>query len=132
VLFNAPPSTPLEPNVLALQIQPEEGFSLRINSKQPGSRVRIEPVAMDFRYGSEYGAASPEAYERLLLDVMAGDPTLFMRRDAVEAAWAWITGILDGWNGQGAKWLPEYAAGTWGPVEADRMVEGDGRRWRTL
>ncbi len=132
VLFNAPPSTPLEPNVLALQIQPEEGFSLRINSKQPGSRVRIEPVAMDFRYGSEYGSASPEAYERLLLDVMAGDPTLFMRRDAVEAAWAWITGILDGWKEQGAKWLPEYAAGTWGPVEADRMVEGDGRRWRTL
>lgn len=132
VLFNAPPSTPLEPNVLALRIQPEEGFSLRINSKQPGSRVRIEPVAMDFRYGSEYGAASPEAYERLLLDVMAGDPTLFMRRDAVEAAWAWITGILEGWKEQGAKWLPEYAAGTWGPVEADRMVERDGRRWRTL
>jgi len=86
VLFNAPPSTPLEPNVLALRIQPEEGFSLHINSKQPGSRVRIEPVAMDFRYGSGYGTVSPEAYERLLLDVMAGDATLFMRRDAVEAA----------------------------------------------
>ncbi len=132
VLFNAPPSPPLEPNVLALRIQPEEGFSLHINSKQPGSRVRIEPVAMDFRYGSGYGTASPEAYERLLLDVMAGDATLFMRRDAVEAAWAWITGILDGWKEQGSKWLPEYAAGTWGPVEADRMVERDGRRWRTL
>jgi glucose-6-phosphate 1-dehydrogenase len=132
VLFNAPPSTPLEPNVLALRIQPEEGFSLQINSKQPGSRVRIAPVAMDFRYGSEYGPASPEAYERLLLDVMAGDATLFMRRDAVEAAWAWITGILDGWNEQGLRWLPEYPAGTWGPIEADRMVERDGRRWRTL
>jgi glucose-6-phosphate 1-dehydrogenase len=132
VLFNAPPSPPLEPNVLALRIQPEEGFSLHINSKQPGSRVRIEPVAMDFRYGSGYGTASPEAYERLLLDVMAGDATLFMRRDAVEAAWAWVTGILDGWKEQGLKWLPEYAAGTWGPVEADRMVERDGRRWRAL
>jgi glucose-6-phosphate 1-dehydrogenase len=132
VLFNAPPSTPLEPNVLALRIQPEEGFSLHINSKQPGSRVRIEPVAMDFRYGSGYGTASPEAYERLLLDVMAGDATLFMRRDAVEAAWEWITGILDGWKEQGSKWLPEYAAGTWGPVEADRLVERDGRRWRGL
>lgn len=132
VLFNAPPSASLEPNVLALRIQPEEGFSLHINSKQPGSRVRIEPVAMDFRYGSEYGTVSPDAYERLLLDVMAGDATLFMRRDAVEAAWAWVTGILDGWKGQGSKWLPEYGAGTWGPVEADRMVERDGRRWRVL
>ncbi|MEW6684359.1 MAG: glucose-6-phosphate dehydrogenase [Nitrospirota bacterium] len=132
VLFNAPPSTPLEPNVLALRIQPEEGFSLHINSKQPGSRVRIDPVAMDFRYGSGYGTVSPEAYERLLLDVMAGDATLFMRRDAVEAAWEWITGILDGWREQGSKWLPEYAAGTWGPVEADRLVERDGRRWRAL
>jgi glucose-6-phosphate 1-dehydrogenase len=132
VLFNAPPSVPLEPNVLALHIQPEEGFSLHINSKQPGSRVRIEPVAMDFRYGSEYGKASPDAYERLLLDVMAGDATLFMRRDAVEAAWEWITGILDGWTEQGSKWLPEYGAGTWGPVESDRLIEGDGRRWRSL
>jgi glucose-6-phosphate 1-dehydrogenase len=132
VLFNAPPAAPLETNVLALRIQPEEGFSLRINSKQPGSRVRIQPVAMDFRYGSEYGTASPEAYERLLLDVMAGDATLFMRRDAVEAAWEWITGILDGWKDQSSKWLPEYAAGTWGPVEADRLVERDGRKWRAL
>jgi len=132
VLFNAPPATPLEPNVLALHIQPEEGFSLLINSKKPGSRVHIASVAMDFRYGSEYGKASPEAYERLLLDVMAGDATLFMRRDAVEAAWVWITGILEGWAEHGSKWLPEYPAGSWGPAESVRLVEGDGRQWRSL
>jgi glucose-6-phosphate 1-dehydrogenase len=132
VLFNANPATPLEPNVLALRIQPEEGFSLRINSKQPGSRVRIEPVAMDFRYGAAFGGASPDAYERLLLDVMAGDATLFMRRDAVEAAWEWVTAILDGWREHGTKWLPEYQAGTCGPVEVDRLIERDGRRWRAL
>ncbi|MEW6323981.1 MAG: glucose-6-phosphate dehydrogenase [Nitrospirota bacterium] len=131
ILFNADPSAPLEPNLLALRIQPEEGFSFRIISKLPGSMVRIHPVNMDFQYGTAYGAASPEAYERLLLDVMAGDATLFMRRDAVEAAWEWVTRILDGWQQHGTKWLPGYAAGSWGPVEADRMIEEDGRRWRT-
>jgi glucose-6-phosphate 1-dehydrogenase len=131
ILFNANPTAPLEPNVLALRIQPEEGFSLRIISKLPGSVVKIHPVNMDFEYGAAYGAASPEAYERLLLDVMAGDATLFMRRDAVEAAWEWVTRILDAWKKHGTKWLPEYSAGTWGPVEADRMIEEDGRSWRT-
>jgi glucose-6-phosphate 1-dehydrogenase len=132
VLFNANPAMPLEPNVLVLRIQPEEGFSLGINSKLPGSRVRIEPVAMDFRYGAAFGGASPDAYERLLLDVMAGDATLFMRRDAVEAAWEWVTAILDGWREHGTKWLPEYQTGACGPIEADRLIERDGRRWRTL
>ncbi|MEW6683713.1 MAG: glucose-6-phosphate dehydrogenase [Nitrospirota bacterium] len=132
ILFNASPSAPLEPNVLALRIQPEEGFSLRITSKLPGSKMRIHPVDMDFQYGTAYGAASPEAYERLLLDVMAGDATLFMRRDAVEAAWGWVTDILEGWRQQGSKWLPEYSAGSWGPVEADRLIEQDGSRWRML
>jgi glucose-6-phosphate 1-dehydrogenase len=132
VLFNSNPATPLEPNVLSLQVQPEEGFSLRVSSKQPGVKVRISPVNMDFRYGNTYGAASPEAYERLLLDVMSGDATLFMRRDAVEAAWGWVTEILEGWQKHGSKWLPEYSAGTWGPVEADRLIQADGRRWRIL
>ena len=74
----------------------------------------------------------PEAYERLLLDVMAGDASLFMRRDAVEASWAWITDILDGWNAQGNRWLPEYPAGTWGPVEADKLIATDGQQWRLV
>src|SRR5205807_2232361 len=69
---------------------------------------------------------------KLLLDVMAGDTSLFMRRDAVEASWAWITGILEGWKAYGTKWLPEYTAGSMGPVEANRLIESDGRSWRTL
>jgi glucose-6-phosphate 1-dehydrogenase len=132
ILFNAKPAVPLAPNVLTLRIQPEEGMSLRIISKVPGSKARTHPVEMDFKYGDTFGAPSPEAYERLLLDVMAGDASLFMRRDAVEASWAWITPILEGWEASRAKWLPEYAAGSWGPVEADRLIQSDGRAWRTL
>jgi glucose-6-phosphate 1-dehydrogenase len=132
ILFNTDTRTPLDPNVLALRLQPDEGLSLRISTKLPGPRVRIYPVKMDFQYGSTFGDASPEAYERLLLDVMAGDATLFMRRDAVEASWRWIDGILDAWESSHARWLPEYPAGTWGPLEADRMIEADGFQWRTL
>ncbi|MBM4245083.1 MAG: glucose-6-phosphate dehydrogenase [Deltaproteobacteria bacterium] len=132
ILFNAEPNGALEPNVLVLRIQPDEGLSLQIATKAPGPRVRISPVQMDFQYGEAFRDESPEAYERLLLDVMAGDATLFMRRDAVEASWAWVTGILDAWKQGGARWLPEYAAGSWGPVEADRMIQNDGRRWREL
>ncbi len=132
VLFNTQRQAPLEPNVLALRIQPDEGLSLRISTKTPGTRVRIYPVKMDFRYGSTFGEQSPEAYERLLLDVMAGDATLFMRRDAVEASWAFVDEILAAWRETNTRWLPEYASGTWGPVEADRLIAADGRCWRTL
>jgi glucose-6-phosphate 1-dehydrogenase len=132
ILFNAEPSGALQPNELVLRIQPDEGLSLQIATKMPGPRVQISPVHMDFEYGEAFRDQSPEAYERLLLDVMAGDATLFMRRDAVEASWAWVTGILDAWSKSGQRWLPEYPAGSWGPVEADRMIQGDGRRWREL
>lgn len=133
VLFNVDATNPLEPNVLAIRIQPDEGISLRISAKLPGARVRIYPVKMDFRYGTTFGAdATPEAYERLILDVMAGDPTLFMRRDEVEAAWQWIDLVQEAWQQKAPERLPEYAAGTWGPPEADRLIESDGRRWRTL
>jgi len=132
ILFNPNPAARQPPNVLALRIQPEEGMSLRIISKVPGSKVQTNPVEMNFKYGDAFGAPSPEAYERLLLDVMVGDASLFMRRDAVEASWAWVTPILDGWAAYGTKWLPEYLAGSWGPVEADRLIENDGRKWRTL
>ncbi|MEZ5451503.1 MAG: glucose-6-phosphate dehydrogenase [Thiothrix sp.] len=132
VLFNADPGHPIEQNVLALSIQPNEGLSLRIATKLPGPKVRIFPVKMDFRYGSTFGDQSPEAYERLMLDVMAGDATLFMRRDAVESSWMFIENILDAWNSSGVRWLPEYTAGTWGPVEAERMIENDDFRWRLL
>src|SRR5208337_3153083 len=98
----------------------------------PGPKVRIYPVKLDFRYGTTFGEQSPDAYERLLLDVMAGDATLFMRRDAVDASWRWVTNILDTRKSSGNRWLPEYSAGTWGPLEAERMMHADGRKWRTL
>jgi glucose-6-phosphate 1-dehydrogenase len=132
VLFNADPDAPLAPNVLTLRIQPNEGFSLRMSSKLPGPKARVYPVLMDFRYGTTFGETSPEAYERLLLDVMAGDATLFMRRDAVEMSWTWITDILQAWEHSRSRFLPEYAAGSWGPLEADRLIEAEGRAWRML
>ena len=98
VLFNAHPDVPLEPTVLSLRVQPEEGLSMRIASKLPGPKVRIYPVKMEFNYSSSFGGTTPEAYERLLLDVMAGDATLFMRRDAVEAAWQFVMPILEHWE----------------------------------
>jgi glucose-6-phosphate 1-dehydrogenase len=132
VLFNAHPEVPLEPAVLSLRVQPEEGLSLRIASKLPGPKVRIYPVKMEFNYSSSFGGISPEAYERLILDVMAGDATLFMRRDQVVAAWQFVMPILEHWEKTRARDLPEYQCGTWGPVEADRLIEADGRHWRTL
>jgi glucose-6-phosphate 1-dehydrogenase len=131
ILFNADPSARLDPNVLSIRIQPDEGISLGISSKIPGPHVRVYPVKLDFHYGSTFGASTPEAYERLLLDVMNGDPTLFMRRDAVEAAWRWVMPILERWAEQTDP-LPAYPAGDWGPVEADRLIESTGRRWRPL
>jgi glucose-6-phosphate 1-dehydrogenase len=132
ILFNTSPDAPLDPNVLSIRIQPNEGFALSIESKVPGPRVQLYPVKMDFQYGSTFGKPSPEAYERLLLDVMAGDPTLFMRRDAVEASWQWVNAILDGWAAQADGPLPTYPAGEWGPGEAERLIESTGRRWRDL
>ena len=86
-------------------------------------------LLMEFRYGTSFGQEPPEAYERLLLDCMLGDSTLFTRSDEIEAAWRYITGIRDGWERAGAP-LAFYDAGTWGPVEAERMLAGDGRAWR--
>ncbi len=132
ILFNCDPSNPVEPNVLTIRIQPNEGLEMSISTKLPGPKVQIQPVKMDFSYGSTFDKQSPEAYERLLLDVMAGDATLFMRRDEVEASWTWITNILEAWEASGTRWLPEYGAGSWGPVEADKLIEADGRKWRVL
>ena len=132
ILFNASPEVPLEPVILSLRVQPEEGVALRIASKLPGPKVRIYPVKMEFNYSSSFGKEPPEAYERLMLDVMAGDATLFMRRDAVESAWRFVMPILERWEQSRARFLPEYRAGTWGPLEADRMIEADNRHWRVL
>jgi len=117
--------------VLSIRIQPDEGFSIEISSKEPGPQVHIETVKMDFHYNTEFPTSSPEAYERLLLDVMIGDQTLFMRRDAVEAAWRWVMPILEHWS-QNQQPLPTYPDGSWGPAEADALIEATGRRWRKL
>jgi glucose-6-phosphate 1-dehydrogenase len=121
-------------NVLVIRIQPDEGISLRMQAKIPGAALRIEPVKMDFHYGTSFGKASPEAYERLLLDAMSGDATLFARRDEVESAWRFIDHIEDAWHSKSAEQpgLFEYPAGSWGPKEADELLERDGRSWRRL
>ena len=132
VLFNRD-STSLDQNVLVIRIQPDEGISLRMMAKIPGTSLRIEPVKMDFHYGTSFGKASPEAYERLLLDAMSGDPTLFARRDEVEEAWAFIDPIEHAWSQkENAPALCFYPAGSWGPEEADELLARDDRTWRRL
>ncbi len=132
VLFNKP-SEPLGPNVLVIRIQPDEGISLRMQCKMPGNAIRIEPVKMDFSYGTSFGKASPEAYERLLLDAMSGDATLFARRDEVEGAWKFIDAIEDAWHEhENPPPVCEYPSGSWGPKEADDLLEREGRAWRRM
>ena len=121
----------LEPNVLVLRIQPDEGITLRFVSKVPGPTTVLRPVNMDFRYGTTFGHAAPEAYERLLLDVMLGDPTLFTRADEVDWSWRYFDPVLAAWKAEGTKDLPTYAAGTWGPAAAEKLITRDGRRWRS-
>jgi glucose-6-phosphate 1-dehydrogenase len=120
------------PNALVMRIQPDEGITLRFASKLPGPQMVLREVDMDFRYGTTYGGHSaPEAYERLLLDAMIGDATLFTRTDEVEYAWRFITPVLEGWaTNPPAEPFPNYPAGTWGPASADALIERDGRRWR--
>jgi glucose-6-phosphate 1-dehydrogenase len=118
----------LEPNLLVIRIQPDEGITLKFAAKVPAPGMRLRAVNMDFLYGASFMAQSPEAYERLLLDVMRGDQTLFTRRDEVETAWGLITGVLNAWRE--APDIPIYPAGTWGPEQADQLMARDGRRWR--
>jgi len=129
-LFTGPASAGLEPNALVIRIQPDEGVSLNIAAKAPGSRIRLRTVSMGFLYGTSFLIQAPDAYERLLLDCMLGDSTLFTRRDETEAAWVPITSILQGWADEPAPDFPNYDAGSWGPPEADEFIARDGRRWR--
>jgi glucose-6-phosphate 1-dehydrogenase len=122
---------PVNPNVLVIRIQPNEGITLRFGAKLPGQTLRVRDVNMDFRYGSSFGVKSPDAYERLLLDCMLGDATLFARRDMVERGWEIVQPILDAWR-QPDSSFPNYEAGSEGPAPAFELVEGDGRRWRRL
>jgi len=119
-----------ERNVLVLRIQPDEGISLSFGSKAPGPRIRIDPVRMDFLYSSSFAAETPDAYERLLLDALRGDGTLFARRDEVEVAWSLVDAVLSGWERTPPPPFPNYAAGTWGPRLAEEWMERDRRVWR--
>ena len=131
-LFRSAGCYTLEPNVLALRIQPNEGISLGFGSKAPGTTIRIDPVQMDFLYETSFQDAQPEAYERLLSDCLTGDSTLFARRDEIEHAWDLVTRILHVWNGIPRPQLPEYQSGSWGPDESDDLIRKDLRKWRKL
>jgi glucose-6-phosphate 1-dehydrogenase len=119
-------------NTLALRIQPDEGIALKFGAKVPGPSMRIRSVNMDFGYGATFGREDASPYERLILDCMKGDQTLFDRADGVEAAWSLIDPVLSTWQSDRSVSFPNYAAGTWGPQEADELLTRDGRRWRRL
>jgi glucose-6-phosphate 1-dehydrogenase len=117
-----------QPNRLVIHIQPEEGILLRIQAKQPGLTMLLSPVDMRFTYKQAFQTPSPEAYETLLLDVMLGDATLFMRADQVEAAWSVMTPVLESWHMVPPD-FPNYSAGSWGPEAAETLIAQDRRNW---
>jgi glucose-6-phosphate 1-dehydrogenase len=136
--FRAAPHLPfaaageaMAPNLLTLRIQPDEGASLRFVAKVPGSRLDLRTVSMDFAYGSAFLRSSPEAYERLLLDALLGDSTLFARWDEVERAWEILDPLIAAWSAAPAA-FPDYDAGSWGPEAGDALPARDGRVWRRL
>jgi glucose-6-phosphate 1-dehydrogenase len=119
----------LRPNVLLVHVQPDEGVSLAIGAKVPGQGMQIRTVHMDFLYGGAFRTGMPEAYERLILDAMLGDGTLFTRADEVEEQWLLVDSIVAAWQ-RDRPYFPNYAAGTWGPPSSDELVHRDGRSWR--
>ena len=132
VLFRDTPVENLMPNQLVLHIQPEEGISLRFAAKAPGPVMRLGGVDMNFEYADYFGQQPRTGYERLLHDCMIGDATLFQRADMVEAGWAVVSPVMDVWKALPPRNFPNYASGTWGPKEADELLERDGRRWRNF
>ena len=129
LMFQSIGDLDLTPNVISMRIQPDEGIALKFAAKVPGPTTQLRPVRMDFLYGTSFGEAGPDAYERLLLDAMLGDPTLFARRDEVETAWTLMQPILDGWDNLPTPVYP-YESGTWGPSKADALIRREGREWR--
>lgn len=117
------------PNRLTIRIQPREAINLRFQAKQPGPAMRLSPVDMSFCYQETFKTTPPEAYETLLLDVMRGDATLFMRSDQVEAAWSVVEPVLEVWNSVPPIDFPNYPAGSWGPEAAEALIARDGRSW---
>src|ERR1700728_2861125 len=126
------PCRELQPNLITMRIQPDEGISLRFGAKVPSPNMEVCPVNMNFSYADAFGKSSANGYERLLLDAMLGDATLFAHRDGVEATWALLTPILEQWAASKPKGFPNYAAGTWGPESADELLSRDGRAWHKL
>ena len=124
-------SVGVQPNQIILTVQPDEGVSVSLGAKIPGATMRIRPVNMEFRYGTSFMSESPEAYERLILDAMRGDATLFTRGDEIIALWRIIDPILQGWHADTESPIPQYPAGSAGPTEADALLDGN-RRWRRL
>jgi glucose-6-phosphate 1-dehydrogenase len=119
----------VDPNTLTIRIQPDEGIALTVAAKVPGPDLRLAPVMLDFHYGEVFGEKPPEAYERLLLDAIHGDATLYAREDWVEQAWEIIQPVLDAWAAMPAPEFPNYEAESWGPPEADHFVAQDGEAW---
>lgn len=130
VLFAAQCGPKLDANAITLRLQPNEGITLRFNGKVPGTTIQIRPVRMHFSYDSEFGAYTPEAYERLLLDAIEGDATLFIRRDELETAWSIVDPIRQGWANQALTEREFYRAGSWGPAAADDLLAARGHAWR--
>jgi glucose-6-phosphate 1-dehydrogenase len=136
LMFRQETRAQITPNVLTLRIQPNEGVSLSFEVKAPGAAyqlshgIEVAPVAMDFTYKEAFGDTNPSAYETLLLDVMLGDATLFTRSDEVEAAWKVVDPLINYWDQHPPAKMPTYAAGSWGPPEADALVDALGARWR--
>ncbi|MGH3368802.1 MAG: glucose-6-phosphate dehydrogenase, partial [Nocardioidaceae bacterium] len=129
-LFGRNGETEMDPNVLAIRVQPDEGILIRFGAKVPGPGLNIRGVNMDFRYGSSFAVDSPDAYETLLLDCMVGDSTLFTRDDELIRAWQILDPIVAAWRTGAGGPLHFYAAGSWGPPAADELLSRDNREWR--
>lgn len=131
ILFGKDAQYALSPNLLVIRIQPNEGITLYLNSKTPGLETRLQPIELAFGYETTFGSNTPEAYERLILDALNGDGTLFIRGDEAETSWGLLSPVLDYWQDQRSKGLESYAAGTWGPISADKLLLSRGHEWLT-
>ena len=129
LMFPVDPGRPIDPNILSLCLQPDEGIHLRFEAKEPGSGMRTRPVDMEFHYAHDFVGELPDAYERLLLDAMQGDASLFARSDEIELAWSLIDPVISSWTDSDSHPVAYYEPGTWGPAEADELLAQNGRGW---
>ena len=131
ILFGQDQRFRVSPNLLVIRIQPNEGITLYLNSKTPGLETKLQPIKLAFGYETTFGSNTPEAYERLILDALKGDGTLFIRGDEAETSWGLLSPVLDFWDSQGKTGLETYSAGTWGPLAADKLLLTGGHEWLT-